>query len=187
MACAAVSTAVPTPLLQWPSLTKEEVIFPKLVSDGHVRFDMRTEKGTVRIESAPRYGCIQIDAADGRRVGPVCNRHMHCDEGAPLPSFPSRLSVYKLPRAGEYYAETGSACYSFCCDLSGMILGRDGRRLDDGPWQRIHMRLRLFGLAALVLGVAGAVFRLRGSRWLGWRIGTTFGFAFAIFMLWWNG
>jgi hypothetical protein len=162
------------------------MIFPKVVSDDHVRFDLRTEKGTVRIESAPRFGCIQIDAAGGARVGPVCNRRMHCNQGAPLPSYPSRLSIYNLPAAGTYYADTGSACDSSCCDLSGMIFARDGRRLDDGPWQRIYMRLQLFGFAALVVGVACAVFRLRGGRSLAWRIGNTFGFAVATFMLWWN-
>lgn len=186
IACATVATAIPTPLLQSPSLRTEEVVFPKLVSDGHLRFDMPTARGTVRIESAPKYGCIQIDAVDGTRVGPVCNRHMHCQEGSTVPSFPSPLSIYKMPRAGEYYADTGSACYSFCCDLRGMTFSGEGRRLDDGPLQRILLRLGIVAIVPLVIGAACVFLRVRKTRSLAVRLGVIVGFAFPIFMFWWN-
>jgi hypothetical protein len=162
------------------------MIFPRFVGDDHVRFDLQTDRGIVRIESARQYGCIQIDTVAGKRVGPVCNRHMHCQEGAKLPSFPSALSVFTMPKAGEYYAETGSACYSFCCDLSGLTFSGDGRRLDDGSFQRIRLRLGIFGIAPLVVGTGFAFLRLRGIRSLIARLGVVIGFVFPIFMLWWN-
>jgi hypothetical protein len=186
IACATVATGIPTPLLQSPSLPTGEVVFPKFVSDGHLRFDMPKGKGVVRIESAPEYGCIQIDAVDGKRVGPVCNRHMHCLEGSTVPPFRSSLSIYKMQRVGEYYVDTGSACYSFCCDLRGMTFSGEGRRLDDGPMQRILLRLGIFGIIPLVIGVVCAILRVRKTRSLAARLGVILGFAFPIFMLLWN-
>jgi hypothetical protein len=111
---------------------------------------------------------------------------MHCHEGVTLPSFPSALTVFALPKAGEYYAETGSACNSFCCDLSGFTFSREGERLDDGAFQRVRLRLGIFGIAPLVVGTGFAFLRLRGARSLAARLGVVIGFAFPIFMLWWN-
>jgi hypothetical protein len=82
-------------------------------------FQMPTEKGTVRVESVEPYGCIVIVASDGARVGPVCNRRLHCLNGAQPPAFPAQLSVYRTS-GGQYYADVGSACDSTCCDRSGI-------------------------------------------------------------------
>jgi hypothetical protein len=188
--CALVAMTVATPLLTPPPSTWE-LVFPRLVQEQAAPFQIRTEKGTVRVESVEPFGCILIVASDGTRVGPVCNRQMRCLDGAQPPSFPAPLSVYRASGGGEYYADVGSACHSACCDRSGIRFSGRGKRLDDGPLQRVGMRLGASGIVLLIVGAAGGLLRLLGRRWLGWRIATVLGFASALTILcsalWWNG
>lgn len=142
------------------------------------------EKGPIRVESVEPYGCIRIRVADGRQLGPICNQRMACLHRAPLPAELSTVYLSRLSNAGQYFVETGSACDSSCCDYRGTKFSDDGKRLDDGPLQRIYLRLGLLGLSVLGMGAAGAVLRLLGRRWLGWRVATLIGFASALVCLW---
>jgi hypothetical protein len=187
--CALVAMTVSTPLLTRPPSTLE-LVFPKLEEERTAPFQLPAENGTVRAESVEPYGCIVIVASDGARVGPVCNRRLHCLNGVQPPTFPAPLSVYRAS-VGEYYADVGSACDSACCDRSGLRFSGEGKRLDDGPLQRVCMRLGTLGIVLLLVGITGGLLRLFGRRWLGCRIATSLGFAGAITLLcsalWWGG
>jgi hypothetical protein len=180
--CALLAMTVSTPLLT-PPPSRLKLVFPRLEKERTAPFQMPTEKGTVRVESIEPYGCILIVASDGARVGPVCNRRLRCLNGAQPPTFPAQLSVYRTSDGGEYYADVGSACDSACCDRSGIRFSGEGRRLDDGPLQRVGMRLGPLGIVLLLVGVGGGLLRLFGHRWLGCRIATVLGFASAITIL----
>ena len=174
--------AVPSSLLSQRDFDEMVSVYPTLVEE-RAPFEIRTKNGTARVQSVAPYGCIRIEAADGQRVGPICNRHMDCWQGA-RPTLTSNLTVFRTSTSGEYFADTGSTCDSSCCDLSGMRFSANGRRLDDGPLQRVYLRLGSLGLAALAVGVSGATLRLLRRRWLGWRITTLLGFASAVLLLW---
>jgi hypothetical protein len=179
--CGLRAMTVSTPLLTPPPSTLE-LVFPKLEEERTAPFQMPTEKGTVRVESVEPYGCIVIVASGEARVGPVCNRRLHCLNGAQPPAFPAQLSVYRTS-GRQYYADVGSACDSACCDRSGMRFSGEGSRLDDGPLQRVCMRLGPLGIVLLLVGVTGGLIRLFGRRWLVCRIATVVGFASAIILL----
>jgi hypothetical protein len=179
--CALLAMTVSTPLLTPPPSTLE-LVFPGLEEERTTPFQMPTEKGTVRVESVEPYGCIVIVPSDGARVGPVCNRRLHCLNGAQPPTFPAQLSVYRTS-GGQYYADVGSACDSACCDRSGIRFSSEGKRLDDGPLQRVFMRLGPLGIVLLLVGITGGLLQLFARRSLGCRIAAVLGFAGAITLL----
>ena len=92
---------ISTPLLTPPS-NALQLAFPRLETDRAAPFEMHTDTGKVRVESVEPYGCILIVASDGARVGPVCNRRLHCLNGTRPPTFPAQLSVYRTSDSGEY-------------------------------------------------------------------------------------
>jgi hypothetical protein len=181
--CALTAVGLPTTLLsRTPDAAKLVMWDPD--TEGMTSRQVIGKNGPIRAESVAPYGCIRIRVAEGKEIGPICNRHMSCLDGASLPAQPSHVYLFRLSNTEQYFAETGSANNSSCWDYRGTKFAGDGKRLDDGPLQRIYLRLGLLGLSVLGMGAAGAVLRLLGSRWLGWRVATLIGFASAIVCLW---
>ncbi len=183
----ALSAMSPTPLLRAFDLPNGKEIYPAPA------FPLRTGEyapvppvlsvGRIRIES--NRGCVVVREKDRVVTGPVCNRYLLHPE-----DVGSRFEVRRLVDGDTYYVEASSECLPSeafgDCDRAGMTVAADGRRLDDGVFDRVYRRLDLPGRAALVLGVLALLWEWRSGR-RGFHRGLVFlGFSSAIAMLWWN-
>jgi hypothetical protein len=176
---AVISMTAATPLLGSFDPSTKDRIFHN--STSHPELDLER----VRVEPGPQPACIQLRSRGGMVTGPICNRHLLCDDSSAPPSPYWSYEVFRLHAPDAFYVETGSACYSGCCDWSGMSFNGDGKRLDDGILQRVYLRLGIPGSAAALLGLFSVVWAWRtGRRWS--RIMVVAGFGIAIGMLWWN-
>jgi len=179
---AIVAMTRPTPLLTEKAADEMALVYP-LRPEAREPFEVPGDSGIVRVKSVNPYGCIEIEGPGRQRVGPICNRHLDCRRG-PLPTVPSNLFVFQISGTGQYFAQTGSACDSACCDMSGMRFALDGKRLDDGPFHRVYLRLGLLGCVALGIGAASAMRRRLNASSVGWRIASLLAFMVAVFSLW---
>lgn len=171
-----------TPLLRGASLGIDHRVFPTTTDQDPLVFELPAEDGAARFETILPHGCIQVGSPS---VSPTrsCNRHLHCADG-PLPAHPSTFEVFRVPDTRNLYVMTGSACDSACCDWSGALFAGDGRRLDDGPLQRLYLRLGMTGAIALTTGVI-CLARAR-DKGKGARLAGLAAFGVAIALMWWN-
>lgn len=181
------AAATPNPLLQVASYPSAHRVFPTRVTDRpNSGFELPSRGRGARIELTAEFGCLQVRRPNGVTTGKLCNRHLHCGQANAPPPLWRGFEVYRTRRVDIYYVETGSACYSFCCDSRGMMVSADGRRLDDNVVDRIALRLGAVGTGSACLGILCLLlhFRRRNVPALG--IGVAVSFGIASGLLWWN-
>jgi predicted RNase H-like HicB family nuclease len=106
-------------------------IFPRFVGDDPGRFDLHTDRGIVRIESARQYGCIQIDTVDAcvSAAAPMppwtevseCQTSGSRTMGARVASHDCRWLVV--------LEETSTGCSAYSPDVPGCVA--TGNTVDD--------------------------------------------------------
>jgi hypothetical protein len=183
---ALVAMTTQTPLLQNRSLGIDRRIFPITLDEKRSAFDLPPELGSVRIEPAPQYGCLQLVTRSGQSIRRVCNQHLLClDRSATMPSAMA-FEVFRFPQPNAFYVETGSQCNSACCDWRGMSFTGEGERLDDDILRRLTLRLGVSGIIALTVGLLCLIWAVRSRVVLSVRLGIIGGFGVAVARLWWN-
>ncbi len=183
----ALSAMTPTPLLRVFVLPNGREIYPAgafpLPTGEYAPVPSALSLGRIRIES--NRSCVVVRDEDRVVTGPVCNRHLLHPK-----DVGSRFEVHRLVDRDTYYVETSSECLPSeafgDCDRAGMTIAVDGRRLDDGVFDRVYRRLDLPGRAALILGVLALLWEWRSGRRGFRRVLVLLGFSSAIAMLWWN-
>ena len=138
-----VAMAVRTQLLQIPGAGLSPGAAPVTSND------LKEGFGDVFVEPTA-LGCVQLRTRAGQVKGPFCNSHLFCGGSA------LTYDVVRLPTPETFYVETGSRCDATCCDWRGMSFTGDGRRLDDGLWERLGLRLQALGTLSLALVIAAA-------------------------------
>jgi hypothetical protein len=173
-----------TPLLRSSSYGIDHRVFPTTTDQAPLVFELPAEDGAARFESILPHGCVQVSAPS---VSPTrsCNRDLHCADG-PLPTHASTFEVFRIPDTNNYYVTTGSTCNSACCDWRGASFGGDGRRLDDGPLQRLALRLGVPGAIALGVGAICLGRTLKRPERTASRVAGLAAFGLAITLAWLN-
>ena len=136
---------------------------------GDSTISLRTRPGRdLAIKGTGDYGCVQVRAEGPAPTVVACNRTLSCVGDEP-PEGESGLIAYVLSDSSPYQVWAGSMCNSSCCDYRGMSFDGTGQRTDDGPFDRVRLRLGIFGLFSLIL----AIFSLFGLAWVHARPGRT--------------